>query len=103
MIVAQFIIFNNYCDFSDPELIKATPLSGLKQLKAHMKIIHKRDKEIDTLRRKSERVCVIMVCYAVIIVEYSWFITVFWPITSNSREKRIYNYKNQLLCQMHRA
>ncbi|XP_067682324.1 1-phosphatidylinositol 4,5-bisphosphate phosphodiesterase beta-1-like isoform X2 [Haliotis asinina] len=40
---------------NDPEILTPTPLSALKQLKPHLKVAGKRDKELESLRKKHEK------------------------------------------------
>ena len=50
-----------YCIITtaDSAILKPTPLEELKTCKAYQKAIAKRDKELDNMRRKHEKVCVL--------------------------------------------
>lgn len=47
----------SFCLISDSTLVEYTPLHELKQQKTYLKIVQKRDKELESLRKKHEKVC----------------------------------------------
>ena len=55
-ICCQFVLIIALCKFADPDVLEPPSIAQLKEAKTYVKLSSKMEKELDTLRKKMNKV-----------------------------------------------